>query len=155
MPYILARALIDGKLGLETFSLEAAQDLSVRRLGAKVEMELDPELQENEDASRPCRVILHQKDGKTLSESVGLDPATQRARFSSQELRMKFTDCASRTISREAAAEVENHIVHLEQLDSLDLLFKLLIAACNKRNAFRAMRPTLFLAGELQQPLEK
>jgi len=129
MPYILARALIDGKLGLETFSLEAAQDPSVRRLGAKVEMEFDPDLPENEDASRPCRVILHQKDGKTLSESVGLDPATQRPRLSSQELRMKFTDCASRVISSKAAAEVEKHIDHLEQLDSLDPLFKLLIAA--------------------------
>jgi len=64
-----------------------------------------------------------------LSESVGLDPATQRPRLSSQELRMKFTDCASRVISSKAAAEVEKHIDHLEQLDSLDPLFKLLIAA--------------------------
>ncbi len=128
MPYIVARALIDGKLGLETFSEEAARDSSVRSLGAKVEMQLDPDLQVNEDASRPCKVILHQKDGKILSESVGLDQTIPRARLSSQELRMKFAECASRTLNKEAATEVEKHIDHLEERDSLDPLFKLLIA---------------------------
>ena len=129
MPYIVARALIDGKLGLETFSEQAARDPSVRSLGAKVEMELDSELQENQDVSRPCKVILRQKDGKILSESVGLAHAAQQVPLSSQELRMKFTDCASRVISREAATEVEKHIDHLEDLDSLEPLFKRLIAA--------------------------
>ena len=129
MPYIVARALIDGKLGLETFSEEAARDPSIRSLGAKVEMALDSDLPVNEDASRPCKVILRQKDGKILSESVGLDQAVQRARLSSEELRIKFTDCASRVISKEAVAQVEKHIDHLEDLDSVDPLFKILIAA--------------------------
>jgi len=128
MPYIVARALIDGKLGLDTFSEQAARDPSVRSLGAKVEMELDSELQENQDVSRPCTVTLRQKDGEILSESVGLAHAAQQVPLSSQELRMKFTDCASRVISREAAAEVEKHIDHLEDLDSLEPLFKRLIA---------------------------
>ena len=128
MPYILARALIDGKLGLDTFSEEASRDPSVRSLGAKVAMELDPDLPVDEDASRPCKVILRQKDGKTLSESAGLDPATPRPHLSSQELRTKFTDCATRVISKESAAEVEKQIDHLEELDSLDPLFKRLIA---------------------------
>ena len=44
MPYIVARALIDGNLGLDTFSEQASGDPAVRSLGEKVEMELDPDL---------------------------------------------------------------------------------------------------------------
>lgn len=129
MPYIVARALTDGKLGLETFSEQAIRDPLVRSLGAKVAMELDPDLRENNEGSRPCKVILHRKDGSTLSEFVEFSKGGLQFPFSSQELRMKFTDCASRVISTEAAAEVEKHIDHLEERDSLDPLFKLLIAA--------------------------
>ena len=129
MPYILARAFIDGKLPLEIFSEQASQVSSVRELGAKIEMELDPELQENQDVSRPCKVILRNKEGKVLTESVGLTQATQPARLSSQDLKIKFADCTSRIVSNEATTEIEKNIDHLEQLDSLDPLFKLLIAA--------------------------
>ena len=129
MPYILARAFIDGKLPLEIFSEQASQVSSVRELGAKIEMELDPELQENQDVSRPCKVILRNKEGEVLTESVGLTQATQPARLSSQDLKLKFTDCASRIVSKEATTEIEKHIDHLERLDSLHPLFKLLIAA--------------------------
>ncbi len=129
MPYIVARALIDGNLGLDTFSEQASGDPAVRSLGEKVEMELDPDLPENDDVSRPCKVILRQKDGRVLQESIGPGHAAQRGTLSSQELESKFTDCARRTISSEAATEVLRQIDHLEDLDSLDPLFKLLIAA--------------------------
>ncbi len=128
MPYIVARALMDGRLGLDTFSDEAGRDPAVRSLGEKIEMELDPDLQENDDVSRPCKVILRQKDGTVLSQSVEPGLATQRSSLSSQELEEKFTDCACRVINSEAAAEVLRQIDHLEDLDSLDPLFKLLIA---------------------------
>ncbi len=128
MPYILARAFVDGKLGLDTFSLAAAQDPRIQNFGAKIRMELDPTLPDNDDVSRPCEVIVTLKDGKTRSESVGLEQATRRESLSTPELKEKFTDCATRVISREAAGAVANSIDHLEELESLDPLMKRLMA---------------------------
>jgi 2-methylcitrate dehydratase PrpD len=47
MGYILARAIIDGKVTLDTFTDEAIRDTSVLRLAEKVHMEVDPELEED------------------------------------------------------------------------------------------------------------
>jgi 2-methylcitrate dehydratase PrpD len=70
MPYILARALIDGKLPLETFSEQAIRDPLVCRVAEIVEMAVDPDIRETKEGSRPCKVTILQNDGRTLSERI-------------------------------------------------------------------------------------
>ncbi len=127
MPYILARALIDGKFTLATFSEEAIRDPLVRSVAEKVEMGVDPDIRETKEGSRPCKVTIHQKDGRTLSERVEFPRGSRQVPLSSEELRMKFTECACRAINREAAAQVTKLIDRLEDLDHLGPLFELLI----------------------------
>ena len=47
--------------------------------------------------------------------------------MSSEELRMKFTECACQALSRDSVAQVTDLIDRLEDLDRLDPLFELLI----------------------------
>ncbi|MCZ6451341.1 MAG: MmgE/PrpD family protein [Deltaproteobacteria bacterium] len=127
MPYILARALIDGKLVLDTFSEEAVRDPLVRSVGEKIKMALDSDLRESNEGSRPCKVTIRQKDGRTLSERVEFPRGSRQVPLSSEELRTKFTECACRALNKEAAAQVTKMLAHLEDLDHLDPLFELLI----------------------------
>ncbi len=127
MPYILARALIDGKLVLDTFSEEAIQDPLVRSVAEKVEMGVDPDIRETKEGSRPCKVTIRQKDGRTLSEYVEFPRGSPQVPLSSEELRMKFTECACRALDKEAGAQVAKLLDHLEDLDRLGPLFELLI----------------------------
>jgi 2-methylcitrate dehydratase PrpD len=127
MPYILARALIDGKLPLETFSEQAIRDPLVCRVAEIVEMAVDPDIRETKEGSRPCKVTILQNDGRTLSERIEFPKGSLQAPLSSEELRMKFTECACQSLSRDIAAQVTKLLDHLEELDQLDPLFKLLI----------------------------
>ena len=52
MPYLIARALIDGKVMLETFTDEAVRNKDVLQLLDRVEMKVDPKLQSAADGSQ-------------------------------------------------------------------------------------------------------
>ena len=60
MGYLIARALIDGKLQLDAFTDEAVRDPKVLRLVEKVEMKVDPSLPSSQsaDGSRPATVTI-------------------------------------------------------------------------------------------------
>jgi 2-methylcitrate dehydratase PrpD len=127
MPYILARALVDGKVALETFSDQAIRDPLVCSVAIKVDMELDPDIHDTKEGSRPCLVTISQNDGRTLSERVEIPKGSLQVPMSPEELRMKFSECACQALSRDAAVQVADLIDRLEELDRLDPLFELLI----------------------------
>src|SRR5262249_53538999 len=66
MPYLIARALIDGNLMPESFTDEAVRNREVLQLLERVEMKVDPSLQSGSDGSRPGAVTIRLKDGKSL-----------------------------------------------------------------------------------------
>ena len=70
MPYILARALADGALVLDTFTDEAAADPAIRRIAGSIVMELDNGLVETADGARPADVTVRLKDGGELRRRV-------------------------------------------------------------------------------------
>ena len=58
MPYLIARALMDGNVTLETFTDEAVRNPQALQLLERVEMKVDPKLQSGSDGSRPGRVTI-------------------------------------------------------------------------------------------------
>jgi 2-methylcitrate dehydratase PrpD len=127
MPYILARALIDGKVSLDTFTDEAVRDSSVKEVAEKIYMEHDPELKEGEKGGRPTRVVIRLKDGGTLSQRVDYPKGSKEAPLNSLAMQGKFVECAVRAIRKEAANQVVEYLGHLEDLDDLEPLCRLLI----------------------------
>ena len=126
MPYILARAVIDGKLTVETFSDEAVRDPVVLSFAEKVSMEIEPELEERLDGSHPCKVWIQLKDGRTLSREKEFPKGTPEFPLSPEEIREKFTQCARRVVDGKTASRALGLLERLERLKSLKSLCRLL-----------------------------
>ena len=120
MGYILARAIIDGKVTLGTFTEAAIREPSVIRLAEKVRMEVDPKLEEDAEGSRPSKVTIRLKDGRTISSQVDYAKGTAKKwPLTPEELRDKFINCARRALTEKAALEAAAMIEKLETLDSV------------------------------------
>ena len=116
MPYLVARAVIDGKVGIDAFTDQAVRDAEVLKLAARVEMRLDPSLKKTDAAGRPCRVTIRTKDGKTLSREAQHAKGGPEFPLTEDELRAKFLECARHAIPSESA---ERALAQIEKLETL------------------------------------
>ena len=117
MAYPVARALIDGAVTLASFTDEAVKDEGVVALIKRMEMYEDAEIERDwQGGSRPCRVRLHLKGGRTLEKLVKISKGNPEIPLSQEELRAKFRDCAQLSLDDDA---IERAIDMLENLDRL------------------------------------
>jgi 2-methylcitrate dehydratase PrpD len=126
MPYIVARALVDGQLVLDTFTDEAVREPDVRRVAEKIEMVLDPTLEETAAGGRPAKVRAKLKDGRVLSRQQDFARGTPAKPMTDEELRSKFDACASRVLAPEQVQETASLIARLEDVDDVGKLCRLL-----------------------------
>ncbi len=119
MPYLVARAIIDGKVGLDIFTDSAVRDQKVLELAERVQMNLDNNLKKTDAAGRPCRVTIRLKNGQTYSREAQHAKGGPEFPLSEDELRSKFFDCAKEAIPTESAQRALEHIQRLETLDSV------------------------------------
>lgn len=127
MPYILARALIHGKLRLEHFTDDAVRDASVRQLGERISMRHDPGIEDSSEGRRPSRVTIQLKDGRSLTQRVDYPKGGRQVPLTREEIRGKFVECAGTAIDREAVERALDYLGRLESLTDLELLCKLLL----------------------------
>jgi 2-methylcitrate dehydratase PrpD len=126
MPYILARALIDGRLTPDTFSDTAARDRAVLGLAERVHMEGSSELDHDASGKRPARVSIRLKNGQILFRQVDYPKGSPEAPLTADELRAKFTDCAEPALGPEAAGQAISMLDRLDTVDSVARLAQLL-----------------------------
>ena len=126
MPYILARALVDGALVLDTFTDEAAADPAVRRIAETIVMELDTGLVETADGARPADVTVRLKDGGELRRRVDHSRGRPEKPLTPAELREKFDACAARALDPDRVGQVADLIGGLETLERIGGLCELL-----------------------------
>ena len=116
MPYLVARAVIDGKVGLDIFTESAVRDQNVLKFAERVQMRLDTSLKKTNAAGRPCRVTIRLKDGRTLTREAQHARGGPEFPLTEEELRAKFMECAVQAIDRSAA---ERALGEIERLDAL------------------------------------
>src|SRR5262245_60423060 len=132
MGYILARAVVDGKVTLDTFTEKAIRERSVVGLAEKVHMKVDPELEEDVEGSRPSKVTIRLRDGRTISGRVDYAKGTAKKwPLTSEELKDKFVNCARRALTEKVALEAAALIEQLETLDSVAPLCRLLVGSAS------------------------
>lgn len=119
MPYLVARAIIDGKIGLHIFTDSAVKDPNVLRLAERVRMNLDDNLKKTDAAGRPCRVTIRLKNGETLSREAQHAKGGPEFPMTEDELRAKFLDCAQEALSRESAQQALHSIEKLETITDI------------------------------------
>ncbi len=116
MPYLLARAIIDGRVFIDAFTDSAVRDPNVLKLAERIQMRLDNNLPSRTLGSRPCRVTLRLKNGQTYSREVQHSKGGPEVPMTADELKRKFTDCARQTLSESSTAHA---LEYLEQLDTV------------------------------------
>ena len=119
MPYLVARAIIDGKVGLDIFTDSAVRDPNVLKLAERVRMNLDNNLKKTDAAGRPCRVTIRLKNGQTLTLEAQHARGGPEFPLTEEELRSKFFDCAKEAIPNQTAQQALDYIGRLESLDNV------------------------------------
>ena len=127
MQYCLAAALLDGKVGLDSFSDDQVLRPEAQSLIPKVEMQRIPGYE-----GRPSwveaynEVEVHLMNGRVLRERAdrithgGLRGATM------SDIHSKFEDCASRALPGDTVGELAQLLDNLENLAKVDRLAELL-----------------------------
>jgi 2-methylcitrate dehydratase PrpD len=126
MPYLLSRAIIDGRVSLDHFTDAAVRDPNVLRLAERIQMNLDANLKAIDAGGRPCRVTLCLKDGQTLTREVQHAKGGPELPMTPGELKGKFIECARQAINDGAVLRALESIEHLDTLDSIRPLCQLL-----------------------------
>jgi 2-methylcitrate dehydratase PrpD len=125
MPYLVARAIIDGKVSLHAFTDEAVRDQNILKFAEKVQMRLDNNLKRTDAGGRPCRVTVRLKNGQTFSREAQHAKGSPEFPMTEEELRGKFTECARQTLSESAAARTLQQIENLENLADVRSLMEI------------------------------
>jgi len=126
MPYLVARALIDGKVSLHAFTEAAVRDPNVLKLAERVQMNLDNNLKKTDPAGRPCRVTVRLKNGQSYTREAQHAKGGPEFPMTEAELRGKFTECARETLSADAAERALALIEGLEKVDNVRSLTDIL-----------------------------
>jgi 2-methylcitrate dehydratase len=129
MPYLIARALTDGRIMLDTFTDEAVRDKDVLQLLAKVEMKVDPALQSGSDGSRPSTVTIRLRDGQTRTLHQKFPKGSPEVPMSLEERLEKFRDCCRNVIGDASSARAIESLGKLETMSSVRPLADLLRGA--------------------------
>jgi 2-methylcitrate dehydratase PrpD len=116
MPYLVARAIIDGEVGLDIFTDSAVRDQNVLKFAERVQMKLDLNLKKTDAAGRPCRVTIRLKNGQTLSREAQHAKGGPEFPMTEDELKAKFLECARHAIDEKSA---ERALADIERLETL------------------------------------
>ena len=127
MPYLVARALIDGKVSLHAFTDTAVRDPHVLKLAERVQMRLDTNLKKSDSAGRPCRVTVRTRDGQTYSREAQHAKGGPEFPMTEDELRGKFTECARQALDERSTRRALEAIESLETLEDVGPLCQLLM----------------------------
>jgi 2-methylcitrate dehydratase PrpD len=126
MPYLVARALIDGKVSLHAFTEAAVREPNVLKLAERVQMHLGNDLKATDPGGRPCRVTLRTKSGQTYIREAQHAKGSPEFPMTEAELRGKFTECARETLSADAADRALAQIEGLEKVENVRSLTEIL-----------------------------
>jgi 2-methylcitrate dehydratase PrpD len=127
-PYIIAVALMEGKVWREQFSEERIRDASLLALAQKVKVQLDPELEKLYDEEWPSIVEVRTKDGAVYSARYNLPKGEPEAPLTDAEIMDKFVSLATDTVSDEKAQRIMDLVWNLERVKDIKELVVLLKA---------------------------
>ena len=98
MPFCAAAAIVDGRVGIDTFDGEKLADPAIAAMQSRVTMQVDPALDSSAPALTQARVTVRLKDGRVLTASANGARGYPERPASGDELAAKFVACASRVL---------------------------------------------------------
>lgn len=127
MEYAVARALLKKRVTLEAFSDEAVQAPDAQQLLRRIKMFVDEKIErEWKIGSRPVRAKIRLRDGRVVEKQVDFSKGNPETPLTLDELRAKFTACASLSLESDAVHSAMRVIENLDDLDHVSRLAELL-----------------------------
>lgn len=122
VPFLVAAAIRDRKVGLDQTGPEARQDPVLRSLQERMELAEDPELEDLAPRYLGAAVEIDTTDGRTASARVLVPKGDAENPLSPAELEAKFHDLAGPVLGAEQAMAVVEAVRRLDELDDLEPL---------------------------------
>jgi 2-methylcitrate dehydratase PrpD len=119
MPFCAAAAIVDGRVGIDTFEAERLADPRIVALQARVRMTVDRGLNASAPALTQARVTVRLDDGRVLSAAADGARGYPDRPASDAELETKFLACAERTIARDRAERALAMLWKIETIDTI------------------------------------
>jgi 2-methylcitrate dehydratase len=128
MGYLVARALIDGRVTLDSFTDEAVRDAKVMEFMEKVEMKVDPSLPPSTTrmGARAGAVAIRLNNGQTFTRNERFPKGSSQFPMTLDELRDKVRTCACGVIGNDACERAIAYVSGFESLASIRPLAELL-----------------------------
>jgi len=123
LPYVVAVALLDGRVTRESFAPERIQDRRVRDLlKHRMTLREDPELTKQYPDGIPNRIMVQTSDGSTLVREVRYPRGHARNPMTDEEVLAKFRANVAPYWTAEQAERVADLVWHLEDRPGWDEL---------------------------------
>ena len=106
MPFCLAAAIVDGRVGLDTFDDARVHDPAIAEMRRRIVMRVDATLDTSAPPLTQARVAVRLRDGRTLTAAANGARGYHERPASEQELAEKFRGCASRALDASAVTDL-------------------------------------------------
>ena len=127
MQYCLAAALLDRRVGLQSFSDEQVLRSDAQSLIPRIDMRRFPGNEGKPSWSEGYNEVdVYLKDGTVLRQQAHRANSGALRGVTIQDIRGKFTDCASQALSEAKTAEVLSRLDRLEESEPVSGLVELL-----------------------------
>jgi 2-methylcitrate dehydratase PrpD len=127
MPFVVAMAIKNGRIGFESFTDENANHSLVRQLIAKTEFCVDPKFAGRPIDKAPAAITITTTDGQVLTEFIE-DPLGSPTRpMTGDVLKLKVRDCFERRLTSESIDSAIELLDTLEALPDVSQLIQTLV----------------------------
>lgn len=123
LPFVLATALVHGKVTLDHFSRQALVDQRVLHLARKVTYEFDQKL--SLKGAMQGLVEVKTRRGETLSKKVDFPYGHPNNPISEEKLVAKFVDCAQHAVRRYSEEQLDDLVEIVLNLEKVDRIGEL------------------------------
>lgn len=122
LPYAVAAALCDGRVGLAQFNASRISDDQIQSLTGRVEVEQDPSAETPEGRHFPALLRAELTDGRSVVESVEHARGSPQRPPTRPEFEGKFRQCAGAALSTERTLLAARCLYQLDTLQDMRTL---------------------------------
>lgn len=126
VPYVVAVAITEGKVDIDSFSSKKIKDQTILSLSDKVEVEEDEKMTIQAPNKRGSTVEVETTDGHVLSSTFE-NPMGEPENLDFKKVEEKFYSLATKKISTEQAKDLYTTVMNLERVEDITILRGLLV----------------------------
>jgi 2-methylcitrate dehydratase PrpD len=120
MPYTIARAILDDRIGFDTFTDPLVKEEKAQALTRRITMYVHDGIESAwKMGSRPVNVRLKLSDGRVLERQVDISKGNPEVALTPAELNVKFEDCARFCLDPGALKAAAQGLQNIDNLASI------------------------------------